>query len=96
MAVYPFILVHKKDLKTHPSLINHEKIHLRQQAELLVLPFFVWYFMEYLLLLIVYRNHHQAYRNISFEREAYDNETKLNYLSNRPLWSFAKYFNNHR
>jgi hypothetical protein len=27
--------------------VNHEKIHLRQQLELLVLPFYVWYIIEF-------------------------------------------------
>ena len=33
----------------------------------------------------------KAYRNISFEREAYTNEANSNYLNNRALWSFIKF-----
>ncbi|HLP50692.1 MAG TPA: hypothetical protein VK154_07380 [Chitinophagales bacterium] len=39
MAVYPFILVKRKELQNNAVLINHEKIHHRQQLELLILPF---------------------------------------------------------
>jgi hypothetical protein len=91
MAVYPFVLVRDSRLKLHQHLLNHERIHLRQQAELLILPFYLWYFVEYMIRLILYRNHQMAYRNISFEREAYSNETNPNYLDNRRFWSFLKY-----
>lgn len=70
--------------------MNHEKIHLRQQAEMLILLFFLWYAIEYLLRLAKYREHDKAYRNISFEREAYAHEHDDNYLKNRMLWNFAK------
>ena len=72
-------------------MLNHERIHLRQQAELLVVFFYVWYGLEYLIRLIQYRNRHEAYKNISFEREAYANEKDLDYLKRRSFWEFLKY-----
>ncbi len=75
----------------HPTLLNHERIHLRQQAELLIIPFYLWYVTEYFIRLIIYKNKRQAYRNISFEREAYTNENNLNYLNKRKLWALIKY-----
>jgi hypothetical protein len=33
-----------------------------------------------------------AYRNISFEKEAYTNEKDLNYLQSRSFWKFLNYF----
>ncbi len=71
--------------------MNHERIHLRQQIELLVVPFYVWYGLEFLLRLLQYRNRRKAYYNISFEREAYGNEKDLNYLKQRSFWNFLKY-----
>ncbi|MDY3481526.1 hypothetical protein PG585_10930, partial [Riemerella anatipestifer] len=53
---------------------------------LLILPFFVWYGLNYLWNLFRYKNHRQAYRNIIFEREAYENQNDLEYLKNRKLW----------
>lgn len=89
IALWPFILLkHKRPSKT---IINHEKIHLRQQLEMLILPFYVWYLTEWFLLLIQYKNLDAAYRNISFEKEAYENESNLKYLSNRRFWSFTRY-----
>ncbi len=73
------------------TLLNHEKIHLRQQAEMLVLPFYIWYSIEYLMRLAQYRNGRTAYRNISFEREAYHNESDNTFLYNRPFWNFLKF-----
>ncbi|MBT0572526.1 hypothetical protein OKE68_11625 [Riemerella anatipestifer] len=86
MAVFPFIFLKKKEYQSNRYLLNHEKIHLRQQLELLILPFFVWYGLNYLWNLIKYKNHRQAYRNIIFEQEAYENQQDLEYLKNRKLW----------
>lgn len=89
MALFPFILVRQPN----PGLIliNHERIHLRQQAELGVLLFYVWYGIEYGFRWLQYRNHYTAYRNISFEREAFTNDANLTYLKKRPFWAFWKY-----
>jgi len=91
MAVFPFVLVKYAFDKMNKTFVNHEKIHLRQQLEMLILPFFIWYFLEYLIRLIQYKNAALAYQNISFEREAYANETDFNYLKNRTFFQFLKY-----
>jgi len=91
ITLYPFIIVRDKQLLQHPLLLNHERIHLRQQAELLILPFYIWYMAEYLIRLVMYKNKKQAYRNISFEREAYANEGNARYLKHRPVWGFLKF-----
>lgn len=91
MAVFPFVLMKYDFDKTNGIFVNHEKIHLRQQLELLIIPFFIWYFFEFLFRLIQYKNKDLAYRNISFEREAYSNEKNLNYLKNRSFFRFLNY-----
>lgn len=91
LAAFPFVFVKYRIDTTNIVFVNHEKIHLRQQLELLVLPFFIWYFIEYLFRLIQYKNADLAYRNISFEREAYTNEKDLEYLKSRPFLRFSKY-----
>ena len=75
-----------------PITINHESIHTRQIKELLYLFFYLFYFIEWVLRIIQYRNNYKAYLNISFEREAYSNERNLKYLSQRRPYSFIKYF----
>ena len=91
MTIWPFIFVKDMSHKEDSILINHERIHLRQQIELLWVPFFLWYFIEFLLKLLIHRNWDLAYKAISFEMEAYQNELDTDYLKNRKLWAFWKY-----
>nr|WP_248395372.1 hypothetical protein [Bizionia sp. M204] len=91
LTIWPFIFLKNRLLKEDVVLINHERIHIRQQIELLVLPFFILYVLEFILRFFQYRSWHLAYRNISFEREAYENENDLNYLKSRPFWNFSNY-----
>jgi len=91
MAVFPFVILRDRADAQNAVLINHEKIHLRQQLELLVLPFFAWYLADYMVKLIRYRDKNKAYRDIVFEHEAYANEKDLDYLKSRPFWKFLKY-----
>ncbi|CAD0005191.1 hypothetical protein FLACHUCJ7_02265 [Flavobacterium chungangense] len=58
---------------------------------MLILPFFIWYILEFFIRFIQYKNRDLAYRNISFEREAYIKETDLNYLRNRSFFQFLHY-----
>jgi hypothetical protein len=91
MTVFPFVLMKYDFDKGNKTFVNHEKIHLKQQLEMLILPFFVWYFLEFFIRFIQYKNRDLAYRNISFEREAYAKETDLNYLKTRSFFQFLKY-----
>ena len=92
IILFPFVFLNSFDLQENAPLVNHEKIHLRQQLELLILPFFCIYIIEFFVRLTQYRNWYLAYRNISFEREAYNNENDLNYLKSRSFWDFIKYY----
>jgi hypothetical protein len=87
ITIFPFMFLKYKALKGNTVLVNHEKIHLRQQLELLIIPFFIIYGFEFLIRLIQYRTWKLAYRNISFEREAYKNEKDPEYLKSRPLYN---------
>lgn len=92
LTIFPFIFLKFNALRSDSVLINHEKIHLKQQLELLIIPFFLTYLIEFLIRLVQHRNWKLAYRNISFEREAYGNEKDLDYMKTRPFWAFLKYF----
>lgn len=91
VVLWPFVVVKREELKHDPVFMNHERIHLRQQLELLVIFFFIWYFFEYFIRLIKYRDSYKAYNKICFEREAYANEKQLGYLKKRKMWRFKKY-----
>lgn len=71
--------------------LRHEAIHTRQIAELLVVIFYLWYVIEWVIRLIQYQDKRQAYRNISFEREAYANDKDDTYLKRRKLYAFIGY-----
>lgn len=92
ITIFPFVILRDVKNKMNLRLINHEKIHIRQQLELLIFPFFVWYFIEYLFRLYQFKDRNKAYRNIVFEREAYENEKDLNYLQKRSFWNFLRYY----
>ena len=94
ITLWPFVVLREKYNSTTywrrkaARIINHETIHIKQQEELLIIPFYIWYVTEWFIKLFVYGK--QAYYNISFEREAYDNDGNLSYLSNRKHYAWIK------
>ena len=68
--------------------IRHETIHTAQMKEMLYIFFYIWYGIEWIIRLLMKGN---AYRNISFEREAYANEKNLSYLDNRKRFAWIKH-----
>jgi hypothetical protein len=93
LAIYPFIFLQNKNLCRDEKIINHEMIHIRQQLELLILPFYILYILNLAINYFVYRNIYSAYRNIVFEQEAYENDSNLNYLKNRKFATWLCYLN---
>ncbi len=91
ISLWPFVILGNEHLKKDDYFLNHEKIHLRQQLEMLVLFFYIWYAVEFFVRYLDCKNGMLAYRNISFEREAYRRERDLAYLCNRPFWAFLKF-----
>ncbi len=63
--------------------INHELVHTAQMKEMLYVFFYIWYVIEWFIKLFIYQDSNSAYRNISFEREAYENQDNLDYLKTR-------------
>ncbi len=92
VTFFPFIFLKNEDLKKDQVFINHEKIHVRQQLQLLIFPFFIWYMIEFLIKWMIYKDKNIAYRNISFEREAYQNENDFEYLNKLSFWNFINYY----
>jgi len=59
---------------------------------LLALPiYFWWYLIEYGIRYVAYPSHKEAYRNISFEQEAYMNEEDFHYLTKRKWFAWVSY-----
>ena len=81
ITLSPFGIYIKEKYLTNARIINHEKIHWKQQLEMLIIFFYVWYLVEWLIKLFIYGN--DAYNNLSFEREAKTFEDDSTYLENR-------------
>ena len=93
ISLFPFIILREKyrdgnDFWKQRGIetINHETIHFQQALELGVIPFYVLYVLEWILKLPFYGE--RAYYNISFEREAYDNDKNLMYLKMRKRYNW--------
>lgn len=94
ITLFPFIILKERydnnyNVRRKEVLINHETIHIEQQKELLVLPFYVFYILEWFLKFFVYGT--KAYKNLSYEREANKFEDDLTYLDRRKRYAFVKY-----
>lgn len=76
------------DVHVSKRLINHERIHTAQMRELLYLPFYLIYLIEWLVRLLFKDN---AYLSIGFEREAYRHERDPEYLEHRKHYAWVKY-----
>jgi len=88
-VVYPFIVASKTE-KENVVLLNHEKIHLKQQRELWVLPFFILYFGNSVWLMIRYFSLKKAHTMNIFEAEAFTYEKDQGYLKLRKLFAWKK------
>lgn len=77
------------------KVINHESIHTQQMKELLYIPFYIWYIIEYiikLILCITKKDHFTiAYYSVCFEQEAKLNTYNLEYLNSRKKYNWLKY-----
>lgn len=93
MTIFPFIVL-REEHKTNPThvLVNHESIHIKQQAEGLLIFFALIYYGHWLFNIIknlIKREPeiiNKSYREIIYEVEAYDNEQNLQYLSVRRIF----------
>lgn len=57
-----------------------------------VFAFYILYVIEWVIKLFVYKfDNRKAYRNVSFEREAYSNEKNMGYLKSRKIFAWIKY-----
>lgn len=96
-----------KDRKVHKSTLNHEGIHLCQIEDFVpnkngkkwktILGgciFYILYFIEWLIKLVISGftlGKVKAYRSVSFEQEAYNNQYYYTYQKNRKRFAWFKY-----
>ena len=96
MAMFPFVFVRKEAFAKlgeweQEVVLRHERIHLWQQGECLLVLFWLLYGVFYLINLVRYRSHKEAYRKVAFEREAYENQEDEEYAEHKPFWGWVWY-----
>lgn len=85
------VLFVRKDAVINEITLNHEAIHTAQMKELLYIFFYLFYVIDWLIGLVAHLDFMRAYRDICFEKEAYENEKDLDYLQKRKRFNFLKY-----
>lgn len=70
---------------------NHECIHYEQEKELWFIGFYLLYIIDFALTMLYFWNWRKAYRNVVFEREAYDRQHDMQYLQHRQRFAWLKY-----
>ena len=95
IALFPVCILRERyrdgneySVKQGKKILNHETIHFQQALELGVILFYILYVLEWVIKLPFYGG--KAYYNISFEREAYDNDDDLTYLGVRKRYNWVK------
>ena len=89
LTLFPFVFYKKK--ADCQELRTHEIIHLYQQMEMLVFPFYIWYLIEWCYRRYQGRTWMDAYRNISFEQEAYTYDYLSDYIQIREMYFWKKF-----
>lgn len=83
------IVFAKKGRALNEIEINHEAIHTAQMKEMWYVFFYLWYIIEWIVRLFQEGN---AYKNISFEQEAYANQIWAKYyLKERERFAWFEY-----
>ena len=88
IALWPFAFI-VPELKDDTDMVTHERIHLAQQQELWVIPFYVLYVLFWIKGLV--KREKNAYLSIPFEQEAYANEKDESYLANRKRFAWVNH-----
>lgn len=78
--------------------IRHESIHTKQMKEMLYVPFYLWYGIEWVIRYFAWSfekkpcdPNDKPYDRMSFEKEAYANDHDTEYLKNRKPYAWFKY-----
>ena len=84
-----------KSLPVRESTITHETLHLKQALDFGIgkfgfIIFYLFYGLEWILKLPMYLFGKNPYRELSFEKEAYDNQYNPDYPNTRKRWAWIK------
>jgi hypothetical protein len=94
-AFWPFLLVRDEAELQRPWLLNHERIHLAQMREMLLIGLWAQQLIEGLIsILWLRKSREETYFGFSFEQEAYLNQHNLDYLKTRKPFAHFGYLRN--
>ncbi|MCK5605101.1 hypothetical protein KAR91_24640 [Candidatus Pacearchaeota archaeon] len=71
ITIWPFIFISCSKKDCPEWLLKHEQVHIKQQINWFILPFYIVYLWDYAIYRLKGYNHDTAYRSIRFEVEAY-------------------------
>ena len=98
ITLFGYCIVREEYKETQPSklTINHESIHAAQAGDFGIgfagyFIFYLLYLLEWLFKIPASLFGYGAYRSISFEQEAFNNEHDLDYLETRKPFTWLKY-----
>ncbi len=97
VGIFPFLIIriHLKLPHKRDELINHEKIHLIQQVELLIIGAFIFHLCEYIYARFVKKlSKRDSYYFPATEQEAHQNAMNQDYLSQRKPYELFNYIKN--
>lgn len=96
-----FVRNEYKEIPILQNTITHETIHTKQMQEMGYIFFYIWYFIEWLIKLIIRGIKYgcdtfeecslMAYYSVSLEREAYSRQTEYTYPNKRKHYAWLKF-----
>jgi hypothetical protein len=96
MAFFPFVFIRSEEFDV-PWVVDHERIHHRQEIETLFVGLAVLSLIEFLYArFVLKKNKMQSYLYTAAEQEAYLNMHDRNYLNERKSWALLKFIKHKR
>ena len=89
MTVF-FLIFLKGEKDDNLIILNHEKIHIKQFQETFYIGFYLISTFDFLIKYCKYKNINGAYKNLMFEREAYEHMNDLDYLKKRKRFAWLR------
>jgi len=78
LVIYPYVLLrHPENKIKRKKALHHEWVHIQQIRKDGLVKFYFGWFTQLIKNLFRYKNVHKAYRNISYESEAYKKMWKI-------------------
>ena len=85
IAIFPFVFCRGN---ITDIIRVHETIHFQQQLETAIIVFYIIYMYDFIKNKFKGLPSRDAYLQLRAEKEAYENQNNMNYLSNRKRWQW--------